>query len=107
MASKLLQNLRHQGARDAVLLGDFAGATRVLFTGVQSQMFDRNQAVVGFFRKLEHSTFAEARRSALLGDMRLIRSGLSVRDSAGKVNLRFTRSAAIKAPYFNGLRVSQ
>src|SRR5262245_17821764 len=76
VAGQLLQNLRHQRGGNAVLLSDFARAAGVRFTTVQSQMFDGDQAVVSFFRKLKHPTYAQVRIQWSCGHMRLIRSPL-------------------------------
>src|SRR5277367_6610682 len=50
---QLLQNLRHQRGRDAIFLGDFIRAARMLVAMVR-KMLHRNQTVICFFRELEH-----------------------------------------------------
>ena len=51
---QFLQNFRHERGRNAIFLGDFVGAARMIFAAMHGQVLDRDQAVVCFFRKLKH-----------------------------------------------------
>src|SRR5437016_2021161 len=89
MMRQFLQHLGHERGGDTIFLGNLIGATSMLLA-MHSQVLDGNQAVVGFFGKLEH-------RSIDLPDarnMRLIQSQM-------KYIPGFSESQPKVIPYFH------
>src|SRR5260221_6010936 len=95
LPSQLLQHFRHERRGNAVFLGDFIRAASMILVAVQRQMLNRNESVIGFFRKLKHLQRPRALATSPQGHMRLIQSGLSLSEFEVLVNLRFGLIVAI------------